>query len=68
MMTMLICWCLIRVTYITVTISYINRLEVVSWAYPLTWTLSGIVFLTYLLKADWIHSFDRLEAKQHEIT
>ena len=65
MMTMLICWCLIRVTYITVTISYINRLEVVSWAYPLTWTLSGIVFLTYLLKADWIHSFDRLEAKQH---
>ena len=65
MYTMLLCWCLIRVTYITVTISYINRLEVVSWAYPLTWTLSGIVFLTYLLKADWIHSFDRLEAKQH---
>ena len=61
MMTMLICWCLIRVTYITVTISYINRLEVVSWAYPLTWTLSGIVFLTYLLKADWIHSFDRMK-------
>ena len=61
MLTMLTCWCLIRVTYITVTISFINRLEVVSWAYPITWTLSSIVFLTYFLKADWIHSFDRME-------
>ena len=64
MLTMLICWCLIRVTYITVTISFINRLEVVSWAYPITWTLSSIVFLVYFLKADWIHSFDRMEAKK----
>ena len=62
MLTMLSCWCLIRVTYITVTISYINRLEVVSWAYPITWTLSSIVFLIYFLKADWIHGFDRMES------
>ena len=62
MLTMLICWCLIRVTYITVTISYINRLEVVSWAYPMTWTCSSIVFLIYFLKADWIHGFDRMES------
>ncbi len=61
MLTMLVCWCLIRVTYITVTISFIHQLEVVSWAYPLTWTLSGIVFVTYLLKADWIHGFDRMK-------
>ena len=63
MLTMLICWCLIRVTYITLTISYINRLEVVSWAYPLTWTCSSIVFLIYFLKADWLHGFDRLETQ-----
>ena len=63
MLTMLSCWCLIRVTYITVTISYIPQLEVVSWAYPITWTCSSIVFLIYFLKADWIHSFDRMEAK-----
>lgn len=59
MITMLVCWCLIRVSYITITISFINRLEVVSWAYPLTWTCSGIVFLLYYLKADWIHGFDK---------
>ena len=63
MFTMLACWCLFRVTYITVTIKFINELTTVSWAYPITWTLSSIVFLIYFLKADWIHNFDRLEAK-----
>ena len=62
MLTMLSCWCLIRVTYITVAMSFLNRLEVVSWAYPITWTCSGIVFLTYFLKADWLHGFDKLDA------
>lgn len=62
MITMLVCWCLIRVSYITITISFINRLEVVSWAYPITWTCSGIVFLLYYLKADWIHGFDKIDA------
>ena len=64
MFTMLVCWCVIRVSYITIALKFVNRLETVSWAYPLTWTLSGIVFLTYFLKADWMHSFDRMEAKK----
>ena len=63
MVTMLVCWCLIRVSYITVAVRFVNELETVSWAYPITWTCSSIVFLIYLLKADWIHNFDRLEAK-----
>ena len=63
MVTMLICWCLIRVSYITVAVRFVNELETVSRAYPITWTCSSIVFLIYLLKADWIHNFDRLETK-----
>ena len=59
MFTMLACWCLFRVTYITVALKFANRLTTVSWAYPITWTLSGIIFLIYFLKADWIHNFDR---------
>ena len=59
MFTMLACWCLFRVTYITVTLKFVNQLTTVSWAYPITWTLSSILFLTYFLKADWIHNFDR---------
>ena len=59
MFTMLGCWCLFRVTYITVAVKFVNELTTVSWAYPITWTLSSIVFLICFLKADWIHNFDR---------
>lgn len=65
MITMLVCWCVIRVSYITVAVSLVHRLETVSWAYPITWTCSSVVFLIYFLKADWIHNFDRLEQKSH---
>ena len=64
MFTMLACWCLFRVTYITVAVKIVNELTTVSWAYPITWTLSSIIFLVYFLKADWIHTFDRLEAAE----
>ena len=61
MYTMLSCWCILRITYISVALTFVNRLETVSWAYPITWTCSSIVLLIYYLKADWIHSFDRVE-------
>lgn len=59
MFTMLVCWCLIRVSYITVAVHYINELETVSRAYPITWACSSVIFLIYFLTADWIHNFDR---------
>ena len=59
MFTMLSCWCVIRVSYITIALRYVNALTTVSWAYPFTWSLSSIIFLIYFLKADWIHNFDR---------
>ena len=59
MFTMLACWCIFRVIYITVAVKLVNELTTVSWAYPITWTLSSIIFLIYFLKADWIHTFDR---------
>jgi len=64
MFTMLGCWCLFRVSYITVAVKFVNQLTTVSWAYPITWTLSSIVFLIYFLKADWIHSFDTPQRKE----
>ncbi len=57
MFTMLACWCLFRITYIFVAVKLVNQLTTVSWAYPITWTLSSIIFLIYFLKADWIHTF-----------
>ena len=59
MFTMLACWCVIRVTYISIAVKYVNQLTTVSWAYPITWSLSSIVLLVYFLKADWIHNFEK---------
>ena len=58
MFTMLACWCVIRVSYITIAVRLVNQITTVSWAYPITWTLSSIIFLIYFLKADWMHNFD----------
>lgn len=58
MIVMLCCWCIIRITYITLAVRFIPDIRVVFWAYPITWTLSSILFLIYYLKADWIHGFE----------
>lgn len=58
MYTMLLCWCIIRVAYITIAVRFYPVIETVYWAYPITWLLSCVIFLAYYLKADWIHTFD----------
>lgn len=63
MVVMLLFWCVVRVSYISIAVQYVDKLTTVSWAYPITWSCSSIVFLFYLVKADWLHNFDRLEQK-----
>ena len=62
MVTMMVCWCLLRVSYITVALKFVNELTTVSWAYPITWTCSSIVFLVYFFTVDWMHAFEKSEA------
>lgn len=59
MLVMLLCWCAIRITYITAAVRFIPDIHVIFWAYPLTWTLSSIIFLIYFLKANWMHGFQK---------
>ncbi len=54
MVVMLVFWCLVRVTYITVATYLLPDIRVIYWAYPLTWSLSSITFAIYYLKADWL--------------
>lgn len=65
MFVMLASWCIIRITYITVTVHFIPEIQVIFWAYPLTWSISSVIFLIYFLKADWIHNFERTEKNMH---
>lgn len=62
MFVMLICWCIIRVSYITIAVNFIPDIRVIFWAYPITWTLSSITFLIYFLKSDWLHAFEKRAA------
>ena len=62
MFVMLACWCIIRVTYITVMVKLVPVITTIFWAYPLTWSLSSIIFLIYFLKADWIHAYEKQNA------
>lgn len=59
MFTMLASWCILRILYITAAVHFLKRIEVIFWAYPLTWSVSSIIFLVYFLKADWLHGFER---------
>ncbi len=54
MFVMLFCWCVVRVVYVTTIMKFIQDLTVVFYVYPLTWALSSIVFLIYLLKSNWL--------------
>ena len=57
MIVMMVCWCIIRVTYITVAVMIIPQIQMVFWAYPLTWTLSSIVFFIYYRRSHWLSSY-----------
>lgn len=58
MLVMLSTWCLCRILYLTVSMRMIHEIRFLFFAYPITWTLSSILFLVYYLKSDWLHGFD----------
>ena len=57
MAIMLTFWCGVRVTFLAVMVPLFQVIAVVNWVYPLTWSLSSLVFLIYYRKSDWLHGF-----------
>ena len=53
MAVMLGCWCVLRSIYVTVILQFIHEFRMISWAYPLTWTVSCVLFVFYLLRLNW---------------
>ena len=58
MMTMLLFWCGIRILYVTTALHIWPVFQTISWAYPLTWSLSSLVLLIWLVKSKWVSSLD----------
>lgn len=53
MFTMLVCWCGIRILYVSGAIRLFPVFRTISSAYPLTWGLSALVLVTFLWRMDW---------------
>ena len=59
MAAMLAFWCGVRVVYVTSILKIIPKFQMISWAYPLTWSLSSIVCVIILLRMDWNKLFSK---------
>lgn len=59
MVVMLCVWCIFRISYVTMITRIVPGIRAVLMAYPITWAISGVIFLIYLWKADWMHAFEK---------
>ena len=59
MIVLLCVWCLFRVSYITLAVRLIPDIRVIFWAYPLTWSISSVIFLFLFLRGNWVHGFEK---------
>ena len=55
MFTMMVCWCVIRVTFLTVTVPLTHSIQMVYWVYPLTWALSSLTFFWCYHYGNWLN-------------
>lgn len=58
MFIMLFIWCGVRITYIIIVMRLFGEIKYVFWAYPLTWSISSVIYLIYYLFSDWVHGFE----------
>ena len=58
MTIMLAVWCVLRITYILTVMHFVHEIQYIYWAYPLTWSISSIIYFIYYHRSDWIHGFD----------
>ena len=63
MLVMLIDWCVIRVTFISVAMHFNHNIRFLFWAYPLTWAISSIFYIFYYYFSDWVHGFEKRQLR-----
>ncbi|HCM23898.1 MAG TPA: MATE family efflux transporter, partial [Ruminococcaceae bacterium] len=51
-------WCVFRILYISIAMQISHNIQLIFWAYPITWTISSILYLIYYKKSDWVYGFD----------
>ena len=54
MLVMMSVWCVFRIAYITVVVALFHDITFVYTAYPVTWTISSVLYLITLLRGHWL--------------
>ncbi len=56
MIVMIVCWCLMRMAWITISVPIFNDIRVVFMGWPITWLASTILFIIYYKKGNWANA------------
>lgn len=54
MLVMMSVWCVFRICYITAVVAIFHDITWVYTAYPVTWTISSVIYLVTLLRGKWL--------------
>lgn len=58
MVVMLSIWCVVRITYIIIITNLFHNITLIYWAYPITWSISSVIYFIYYHTSNWVHGFD----------
>lgn len=64
MTVMLSVWCVIRIIYIALVVHFFDDIKYIYPAYPITWTISSIIYFIYYHCSDWVHGFEKRQKKK----
>lgn len=63
MTVMLSVWCVIRIIYIAAVMHFFGDIRYIYPAYPITWTISSVIYFIYYNCSDWVHGFEKRKNK-----
>lgn len=63
MTVMLSVWCVLRLCYVMAIMHFVAQIGYIYLAYPITWTISSVIYMLYYHFSDWVHGFEKKERK-----
>ncbi len=62
MLVMLSVWCVLRLTYVMTVMHLVGEIRYIYMAYPITWSISSVIYFLYYRYSDWVHGFEKKKA------
>ena len=59
MSVMLGIWCVVRLIYVMSVMYFVGEIRYIFYAYPITWSISSVIYFLYYRFSDWVHGFER---------